>query len=72
MNKSVEMSRQEILRLKLEQKRQEHRQLDQMIAQEHDGGFGESLEMRRLKKKKLMLKDEIARLEDETTPDIIA
>jgi hypothetical protein len=33
---------------------------------------GEALCIQRLKKKKLRLKDEIARLHDETTPDIIA
>ncbi len=35
-------------------------------------GRGDQLALRRLKKQKLALKDQIARLEDQLTPDIIA
>lgn len=53
--------------------RVEHRELDAriaaLIAQSPVGG---ALEIQRLKRQKLALKDRIARLEDMATPDIIA
>jgi hypothetical protein len=60
------------LRRTLAQLRQEHRDLDEAIlaleaAQERD-----QLRLTRLKKRKLGIKDEIARLEDQLLPDIIA
>jgi len=60
------------LRLKLAQLKQEHRDLDDAIlALEAEGGR-DQLRLTRLKKKKLSLKDEIARIEDQLLPDIIA
>ena len=38
----------------------------------HERGTGDELAMKRLKKRKLALKDTISRIEDELTPDIIA
>ena len=49
-----------------------HRALDNQIAQLVQDGFGDQLQLQRLKKQKLVLKDRIARLEDEILPDIIA
>ena len=49
-----------------------HRALDQRITQLAASGTRDEVELQRLKKQKLALKDHIARLEDELTPDIIA
>jgi hypothetical protein len=62
----------EELRQALERLKQEHRDLDGAIGALEDGGFSNQLELRRMKKKKLILKDEIARIEDILLPDIIA
>lgn len=60
------------LRMQLAQLRQEHRDLD--VAVEALGGTANSdaLQLQRLKKKKLMIKDKISSLEDQLFPDIIA
>ena len=65
------MSREEVLRVRLESLRAEHRDLDGAI-QALEEQRGDLLALRRMKKRKLALKDMIARLEDEITPDIIA
>lgn len=72
MNTSHEMSRTEVLKAELEILRHEHRDLDEAIAALDDRGRADLLTIRRLKKQKLALKDKIARIEDELTPDIIA
>ena len=72
MNKSPTMPRDEVLRIKLELLQREHGDLDEAIAALDAGGRGDALTLRRLKKRKLMLKDEIQRITDELTPDIIA
>lgn len=59
------------VRARLEALQAEHRALDEEIAQRADA-LGDELALRRLKKRKLMLKDEIARLNDLLYPDIIA
>jgi hypothetical protein len=61
----------EILR-RLEFLRTEHRDLDAAIAALLSSGSVDQLQAARLKKRKLRLKDEIAALEDELIPDIIA
>lgn len=66
------MSREDVLRVKLETLQREHRDLDHAIAALDIAGRVDPLTLRRLKKKKLALKDEIARVEDDLTPDIIA
>lgn len=50
----------------------EHRDLDDIIADMLARGSFDQLQLQRLKKRKLRLKDEIAELEDRLTPDIIA
>lgn len=62
----------EVLKVKLETLRHEHRDLDEAIHALEDKGTADVLTVRRLKKQKLKLKDEIAALEDKLTPDIIA
>ncbi|GAB4385936.1 YdcH family protein [Albidovulum sp.] len=72
MNAPMEMSETEVLRLKLEVLRQEHRDLDGAIHALEQSGRADQLTLKRLKKQKLLLKDRIARIEDILTPDIIA
>jgi hypothetical protein len=50
----------------------EHRELDRQIAALVAEGAIDQLELARLKKRKLRLKDEIERLRDRSVPDIIA
>ncbi|MEO0062911.1 MAG: hypothetical protein RLZZ08_1471 [Pseudomonadota bacterium] len=50
----------------------EHRDLDAAIAALSSGGSTDQLQVARLKKRKLRLKDQVAMLEDYLTPDIIA
>lgn len=52
--------------------RQRHRDLDAAISSLETSGTGDQLQLRRLKKMKLQLKDEITTLEDSLIPDIIA
>ena len=52
--------------------RQEHRDLDAAIDALIFAPVMDQLQIARLKKRKLRLKDEIARLEDQLIPDIIA
>ncbi len=56
----------------LEMLKAEHRQLDGEIEDLRQAGSVDQLEIARLKKRKLMLKDEIAALNDRIVPDIIA
>jgi hypothetical protein len=56
----------------LEVLRAEHRMLDERIAELTVGGTQDQLEIARLKKRKLRLKDQIQRLVDSAVPDIIA
>ena len=72
MSNAKTMNHTEILRVKLEMRRSEHRDLDEAIHALHERGRSDPLTMQRLKRQKLALKDEIARIEDELTPDIIA
>ena len=65
------MAKEDVLRVKLETLKGEHRDLDEAIGalEERDG---DTFAVRRLKKQKLVLKDRIRTLEDQLTPDIIA
>jgi hypothetical protein len=72
LNNTPTMQHSEIMRIRLEMLQQEHRDLDAAIAALDLGGRGDALTLRRLKKQKLALKDRIAKLEDDLTPDIIA
>jgi hypothetical protein len=62
----------ERLRERLNELKQQHRDLDAAIDSLETSGTADQLQLRRLKKQKLMLKDQIARLEDQMLPDIIA
>lgn len=62
----------EAMRKRLELLRIEHRDLDTAIAALNTAGATDQLQMARLKKRKLKLRDQISYLEDYLTPDIIA
>jgi hypothetical protein len=72
MNSSSEMDEAEILRVRLEVLKREHRDLDEAIHALEERGSADMLTIRRLKKQKLALKDRIAQIEDQILPDIIA
>lgn len=57
---------------RLAELRQEHRDLDVAIAALHSAPCTDQLQLCRLKKRKLLLKDAIARLESELIPDLDA
>lgn len=59
-------------RVRLEGMRMEHRDLDNAITALALASIPDQLQMARLKKRKLRLRDEIASLEDMLIPDIIA
>ena len=50
----------------------EHRELDEQIRLLSSEPTGDQLELARLKRRKLMLKDQIERMIDSSVPDIIA
>jgi hypothetical protein len=65
MDETAIAKRLEILRI-------EHRDLDAAIDALRETGSSDQLQIARMKKRKLMLRDEIAQLEDHLIPDIIA
>ena len=56
----------------LEARRVEHRALDEQIDALLASGSADMIEIARLKKRKLRLRDEIALMADQAIPDIIA
>jgi hypothetical protein len=64
---SEEEMRKRLTRLKIE-----HRDLDAAIDALTAAGSPDQLQIARLKKRKLLLRDQIAMIEDYLTPDIIA
>jgi hypothetical protein len=56
----------------IERLREEHRDLDAAIDALMQSGQPDRLQVQRLKKRKLHLRDRLTQLEDELTPDIIA
>ncbi|HEY8067146.1 MAG TPA: DUF465 domain-containing protein [Methylosinus sp.] len=60
------------IRVEVERLRLEHRDLEDAIDALLSVGAVDQLQIQRLKKRKLLLRDRIAFLEDELTPDIIA
>jgi len=60
------------IRGRMDALRQEHRDLDTAIAALADQNSPDQLQLARLKKRKLRLRDEITMLEDYLLPDIIA
>jgi hypothetical protein len=60
------------LKVELAQLRQEHRDLDAAIEALHNSPGSDLLQVQRLKKRKLHLRDRMIQIEDQLTPDIIA
>jgi hypothetical protein len=60
------------LRAELARLQQEHRDLDTAIDALIDSPGRDQIQVQRLKKRKLILRDRIAFIEDQLTPDIIA
>jgi hypothetical protein len=72
MYASNELNFDDMLRIKLEVLRREHRDLDEAIHALELSGRPDQLMLRRLKKQKLALKELVVKLEDDIIPDIIA
>ena len=60
------------LRQRLVELKSEHRDLDDVIAQIGETAPFDQIQVKRLKKRKLLLKDQITRIESRLLPDIIA
>lgn len=71
MNAPSELNSEDMLRIRVEVLRREHRDLDDAI-HALEGSTADPLTLRRLKKQKLSLKDRIVAIEDQLIPDIIA
>jgi hypothetical protein len=72
MNAPTELNFEEMLRIRLAVLMREHRDLDEAIHALEATGRPDQLTLRRLKKQKLALKDQLARIGDQLIPDIIA
>jgi hypothetical protein len=72
MNAPSELNFEDMLRIRLEVLRREHRDLDEAVRALEGTGRPDQLTLRRLKKQKLTLKDHIVKLENQLIPDIIA
>lgn len=68
----MQRRKEEELREQLSALRAEHRKLDDEIIALEQSGSADQLLIKRLKKKKLALKDQITAVEDQLLPDIIA
>lgn len=66
------MENEEQIRTRLTELKNEHRELDELIAELSTRGPSDQIKVQRLKKRKLQLKDQITLLEDALLPDIIA
>jgi hypothetical protein len=68
----IDGTEENLLQTRLTTLRQQHRDLDAAISSLEASGTGDQLQLRRLKKMKLQIKDEIQKVEDKLIPDIIA
>ena len=66
------MEEKELLQRRLAELRSEHRQLDEQILRITESPPYDQLKVQRLKRRKLALKDQIAKLDSQLMPDIIA
>ena len=72
MQRDVSDAERAAWKAELEHLRQEHRDLDAAIEALTHLGSADRLQVQRLKKRKLILRDRISFLDDQLTPDIIA
>lgn len=70
MNPTVEEL--QAIQQRLEQVRQEHRDLDDAIERMGEGPYINELQLKRMKRRKLLLKDLISKLENMLIPDLNA
>ena len=68
----IDGTEENLLQTRLMTLRQQHRDLDAATSSLEASGTGDQLQLRRLKKMKLQIKDEIQKVEDKLIPDIIA
>ncbi|MFA5040692.1 MAG: DUF465 domain-containing protein [Bdellovibrionales bacterium] len=66
------MNEQEKLKERLTQLKAEHRDLDDAISALSQRATPDMIQIQRLKKRKLVIRDEITRMESKLLPDIIA
>lgn len=66
------MDDQESLKLRLAELQSEHRDLDEVIARILEQAPFDQLQVQRLKKRKLLLRDQIERIRSRLIPDVIA
>ena len=69
---STDIEEQQILKARLHVLESEHRDLDDVIERLSEGKPFDQLQLQRLKKRKLVLKDEMALVRSRILPDIIA
>jgi len=62
----------EVIRQRIDQLHLEHRDLDDVISRLASSPIQDQIQLQRLKKRKLHLKDQITQLERQMTPDISA
>jgi hypothetical protein len=62
----------EALKAQLSALKSQHRELDEVIARIVEHSSFDQVQLQRLKKRKLLLKDQITKIENELLPDIIA
>lgn len=72
MNAPTELDHDAMMRIRLDGLRREHRDLDEAIRALEEQMRPDQLALRRMKKQKLFLKDQIVKFEDQMIPDIIA
>lgn len=63
---------QDSLKVRLAELQIEHRDLDDVITQLTSQGAFDQLQVQRLKKRKLLLRDQIERIKSKLIPDVIA
>ncbi len=68
----MDLNEKELITLKINQLKDEHRNLDNIILKIQENTPFDQLELQRLKKRKLILKDNIMIFENKLIPDIIA
>jgi hypothetical protein len=62
----------EVIKRRIMDLRMEHRDLDEAITAMNERAYVDQLQLRRLKKRKLILKDMISKLESQLIPDLDA
>jgi hypothetical protein len=72
MDDETPVERHAAIHLELGRLRQEHQDLDAAVEALHGLAMPDQLRIARMKKRKLILRDQIAKLENQLTPDLIA